>query len=337
MPFKINSLCSKNHNRNPRVYLNNNQGSLSSCSIIPAKVHEARSFTQIVLTRSSRRYLTMQLLTVVTCCVLFVLAVLSQTALAANLRIIPSTIVAADDNLPLVNPEEAQFYEVSTKVTSPPTTAQNLALNSLAGQKLFLQLLMRQETEKKPNNALELLRYLETQVNLGACAAASAVTVLNAMDFKKPEDPAYAMFGDESFPFWTQTTFVFEQCVKDILHAHVYGVTLDDFGKVMKCLGVKVDCYHAEDKESFRQDLIDHLNAGNFVIANFDRALVHERTGGHFSPVAGFIDGYFLVLDVARYKFPPVFVPSEDLVKAMASRDLQSGANRGYCALSNKK
>ena len=59
------------------------------------------------------------------------------------------------------------------------------------------------------------------------------------------------------------------------------------------------------------------------VLVNFERSLVHEEGGGHWSPLAGYspdLDA-FLILDVAKYKYPPAWVPARMLYQAMATTD----------------
>ena len=54
---------------------------------------------------------------------------------------------------------------------------------------------------------------------------------------------------------------------------------------------------------------------GHFVIVNYLRKALGEQTGGHISPLAAY-DGKadrFLILDVARYKYPPVWVKTADI------------------------
>ena len=42
----------------------------------------------------------------------------------------------------------------------------------------------------------------------------------------------------------------------------------------------------------------------------------------------------FLVLDVARFRYPPYWAKAEDLFKAMNTTDLDSGKSRGYVVVS---
>ena len=57
---------------------------------------------------------------------------------------------------------------------------------------------------------------------------------------------------------------------------------------------------------------------------------------GHFSPVGGYHadKDLVLVLDTARFKYPPHWVPLADLYMAMAPADPATGKPRGYISLS---
>lgn len=60
------------------------------------------------------------------------------------------------------------------------------------------------------------------------------------------------------------------------------------------------------------------------------------QTGtGHFSPIGGYHAGrdMALILDVARFKYPPHWVPLSLLWEAMNTLDEASGHRRGYAFL----
>jgi len=75
---------------------------------------------------------------------------------------------------------------------------------------------------------------------------------------------------------------------------------------------------------------------GNFVLVNYLRKAIGQETGGHISPVAAYNEetDRFLILDVSRYKYPPVWVKAEELWKAMATVDSVSGKTRGFVLVS---
>ena len=56
---------------------------------------------------------------------------------------------------------------------------------------------------------------------------------------------------------------------------------------------------------------------------------------GHFSPLGGYheLEDMVLILDTARFKYPPHWVPLAQLYQAMASVDAVTGKARGFIKL----
>jgi len=69
------------------------------------------------------------------------------------------------------------------------------------------------------------------------------------------------------------------------------------------------------------------------VLVNYLRRTIGQERGGHISPLAAYDaeTDRFLVLDVSRYKYPPVWVRAQDLYAAMnmPSSDSQN-RTRGF-------
>ena len=81
-----------------------------------------------------------------------------------------------------------------------------------------------------------------------------------------------------------------------------------------------------------------HTNKGDFfVICNFSRKSLEQTGDGHYSPIAGYHEpsGMMLVMDVARFKYPPYWVPGELLWQAMSVDDATTKQPRGYFIVSN--
>ena len=57
---------------------------------------------------------------------------------------------------------------------------------------------------------------------------------------------------------------------------------------------------------------------------------IGQEIGGHISPLAAYDDesDRFLILDVARYKYPPVWVKASDLFDAMNTPDAANDNRR---------
>ena len=72
-------------------------------------------------------------------------------------------------------------------------------------------------------------------------------------------------------------------------------------------------------------------------LLNYSRKAVGQDGDGHISPLAAYDadSDSFLVLDVARYKYPPVWISFEQLFAAMQGIDSDSGRSRGVLILWN--
>jgi glutathione gamma-glutamylcysteinyltransferase len=68
------------------------------------------------------------------------------------------------------------------------------------------------------------------------------------------------------------------------------------------------------------------------LVAAYDRAALGQTGSGHFSPLGGIhaARDLVLVLDVARFKYPPHWVPTEQLWRAMQPIDAATGRARGW-------
>jgi Phytochelatin synthase len=62
------------------------------------------------------------------------------------------------------------------------------------------------------------------------------------------------------------------------------------------------------------------------------RKTIGQERGGHISPIAAYNQrtDRFLILDVSRYKYPPVWVKAIDLWQAIKTTDSDSGKTRGF-------
>ena len=70
-----------------------------------------------------------------------------------------------------------------------------------------------------------------------------------------------------------------------------------------------------------------------FVLVNYLRSAIGQEKGGHISPLAAYDaeTDRFLVLDVSRYKYPPIWVDAAALHGAMNTPDADNGGrSRGY-------
>jgi len=178
-----------------------------------------------------------------------------------------------------------------------------------------------------------LISNFVTQKNQAFCGVASIVMVLNALQLPAPAVPEY-----DPYKTFTQDNFLSDK-TEPILPATVLaeqGMTLDQVGALLATQPVKVEVFHAADTnvDTFRRSVREQLSKdGRFVIVNYLRKAIGQEKGGHISPLGAYDveTDRFLILDVSRYKYPPVWVTATDLFKAMNTTDSDNeNKTRGF-------
>ena len=178
-----------------------------------------------------------------------------------------------------------------------------------------------------------------TQKTQSFCGVASMTMVFNAMALPAPAVPEY-----EPFKTFTQDNVLDDATEAVIPKATILkqGMTLDQLGAAIATKPVEASVRHAADSslDIFRSEARDYLaQKGHFVIVNYLRKAMGQRTGGHISPLAAYDAeaDRFLILDVARYKYPPVWVTAADLYAAMNTPDADNdNKTRGYVLIAKK-
>lgn len=162
-----------------------------------------------------------------------------------------------------------------------------------------------------------------TQRNLGYCGVAAIVMVLNALGIEGPPTPEF-----EPYTTFTQDNVLNAETEKVLPQAVLMrqGMTLDQIGRLLEVHSAEAEVHHAADS---RLDDFRHLakacleKKDHHVIVNYLRGAIGQERGGHISPLAAYDadTDRFLILDVSRYKYPPVWVATEDLFTAMNTTD----------------
>lgn len=224
-------------------------------------------------------------------------------------------------------------------ITAGDAVAQTLAiprslttLSSSEGEQLLF-------ASRAHADYLPLSTQFVTQKNQAYCGVASMVMVLNALNIPAPAAPEY-----KPYRVFTQDNFFNPQTQK-ILAANVIarqGMTLDQLGQLLATYPVSTQVYHAGNLSllQFRSLALKNLQQrDNFVIVNYLRRAINQEKGGHISPLAAYNEASdrFLILDVSRYKYPPVWVKAADLWKAMHTVDSTSEKTRGLVVVSKGK
>ncbi len=211
------------------------------------------------------------------------------------------------------------------------TLPQNLiAFNSPEGEKLFVESQSREDF-------FPLSMQFVTQNNQAYCGVASIVMVLNGLQIPAPEALQYSPYR-----VFTQENFFNNEATRKVLAPEVVsrmGMTLEQIGQLLGSYNVKPKVYHAADTnlQDFRKLASENLKQpGNFVLVNYLRREIGQEKGGHISPLAAYNEKMdrFLIMDVSRYKYPPIWVKTADLWKAMATPDSVSRKTRGFVFVS---
>ena len=199
-----------------------------------------------------------------------------------------------------------------------PLPAEVVSLESPEGKTLLTE-----STAKVDHESLEA--HYQTQEKGSWCGVASAVTVLNSLSVSPP---------------LTQSGF-FDDCTSNVrssLRTTFGGLPIDTLARMMQCHGFVARVVHAEGSslDEFRRQASENLRMeGNFVVVNYDRAGVGQKSTGHISPLSAYHEASdrFLILDVASYKYPPVWVKASALWAAMNTLDGETKLTRGYVLL----
>lgn len=211
-----------------------------------------------------------------------------------------------------------------------PLSSNLVGFNTPEGEKLLFE-------SKSNEDFFPLSMQFTTQNNQAYCGVASMVMVLNGLQIPAPEVPQY-----KPYRIFTQENFFSNNNTKKVLTPEVVsrqGISLDQLGQLLASYGVKVNVYHAADTslEQFRKQAAANLKQPqNFVLVNYLRKEIGQEKDGHISPLAAYNEqtDRFLILDVSRYKYPPVWVKTADLWKAMLTNDSSVNKSRGFVFVS---
>jgi hypothetical protein len=204
---------------------------------------------------------------------------------------------------------------------------------------------------KYNNDFYQLINFFEPQINPAYCGIATAVIILNAINYGKIENqpdlsihkPLEDGGGIIKFNLNSQINFLNERTdkIKDRKIINYQqplqstkkfdpGLSLQDFATILtKIHGLKTRIYFVEtfnDKsiDHFRETLKDVLqDETRFLVANFDGYLINNKTSGHISPIAAYDQDSdrLLILDVATHKNKWQWVDLTKFYEAMHSLD----------------
>lgn len=210
-----------------------------------------------------------------------------------------------------------------------PLPADLVDFRSAEGRRLLAEALAAGTAEA----FFPLVAQLHTQQEPAWCGLGTLVTVLNALEL----DPGrtwkgpWRFFGEELL-----------DCCKALDMASAEGLTMLEVGCLARCNGASVEVVHADPDDpdaeaAFRAALLASVRApeGPFLVASYHRGGLGQTGTGHFSPLAAVHEArdLVLILDVARFKYPPHWAPIDRLWQAMATLDPSTGRTRGWLRL----
>ena len=218
------------------------------------------------------------------------------------------------------------FAVAEPRAETLPLPADLVALPSEQGEALLFGAEAR-------SDFVPLSAQFVTQVNPAFCGPATIAMVLNALELPRPPSDATLGLGlfDQDNVFSAAA-----EAAKPRAEVLRGGMTLDDLGAFLGSYGLDVAVTYARDSslDTFRDTAVAGLNdRDRFVLVNYLRSAIGQEKGGHISPLAAYDadTDRFLVLDVSRYKYPPIWVEAEALFGAMETPDADNGGrSRGF-------
>ena len=200
-----------------------------------------------------------------------------------------------------------------------------VAFSSAGGRRLFREALAGGTLE----GFFALSEQFHTQAEPAYCGLGSLVMALNALGI----DPGRLWKGPWR---WFDETLL--DCCVPLEQVRARGLTLDELGCLATCNGARVTVVRATEASSadLRRTLERAARVTDAVlVASYDRSVLGQTGQGHFSPVGGVHIGrdLALMLDVARFKYPPHWVSIERLHEAMLPLDPATSRARGWIEL----
>jgi glutathione gamma-glutamylcysteinyltransferase len=207
-----------------------------------------------------------------------------------------------------------------------PLPASLVPFSSAEGRALFREAL----NDGTMEGYFPLAEQFHTQAEPAFCGLGALVMVLNALAI----DPGRAWKGP-----WRWYSEELLDCCRSLDVVKREGLTMGQLRCLARCNGADVESFPAG--QSTLVELREHVveaarNAdGPHLIAAYSRGKLGQAGDGHYSPVGGYHRGRDLVLllDVARFKYPPHWAPLSLLWDAMAPADPVTGRPRGYLML----
>ncbi|CAE8742352.1 unnamed protein product [Polarella glacialis] len=190
-----------------------------------------------------------------------------------------------------------------------------------------------------------LIEQFHTQDEPSFCGLGTLTMVLNAMNV----DPGRTWKGPWR---WFRETML--DCCEPLERIQLNGITFIPLACLARCNGAFVETHRADesdgDLEAFRRAVCasccevtgcaeeEGYKPLKVLVVSYSRKQFGQTGDGHYSPIGGYhaASDKVLVLDVARFKHPPHWVPLVEMWESMRRLDPETGLSRGFMLLSRK-
>lgn len=209
--------------------------------------------------------------------------------------------------------------------------SQLVAMSSPEGRKMLIEALSAQTAE----SYWPISEHFQSQSEPAYCGITTLVVVLNAMGV----DPNIRWKG--GWRFFGSEDVLLDHCCWNKTLIQRKGITMQDFSRLASCQGLgsvvmKRPCEYSVDQ--FRDDVRDATTTEAphpFLVVSFERASLGQTGDGHFSPIAAYHEesDRVLVMDVARFKYPPYWVKVDELYASLIKCDPETEQSRGWFLL----
>jgi glutathione gamma-glutamylcysteinyltransferase len=223
-----------------------------------------------------------------------------------------------DDVLPVPKQTAARPPVVSGAFYRRPLSDDLVPFSSPRGRKLFAEAMDARCME----SYWALAEHFQCQAHPAFCGLTTLTMVLNSLQI----DPGRPWKGP-----WRWFTEEMLDCCKPLPDIVRYGISLREFATLARCQDAHVELRYASacTLDEFRAAIQSVCTPSQFesapadrLVVSFDRRKILQTGNGHFSPVAGYHPGEdrMLVLDTARFKYPPFWVRVEMMWEAMRAQ-----------------
>ena len=129
-------------------------------------------------------------------------------------------------------------------------------------------------------------------------------------------------------------------CCVELEEVKANGITWDEWLCVVRCQGVSLKAQRADDAESTLEGFRERVrtacaSSDSVLVVSYSRKEFSQTGDGHYSPIGAYVaeSDTVLIMDVARFKHPPHYVPLERLWEAMLRPDPTTARSRGFATL----